>query len=85
MSRSLIKRRNLHTGGAIDEPQGDLPRIAADFAILDILLVSPASGVHRDSYRLTAIWAYHISRVVSRSIAKRKIFIEVKIVFCHSK
>ena len=72
-----FERHNIDNGGAFYETHAHLPRIAADFAILDVLLIAPATRVDTDGDDLTAIRTGYVGRCLSSPIARRKFLVEI--------
>src|SRR3954469_6903644 len=57
--------------------EGDGPGLAADLAILNVLLRWPAAGIDRDLHGLVAIGTVNAGRCFSRAVAERKLGIQV--------
>jgi hypothetical protein len=58
----------------------DAPRLAADLAILDVVLPVAAPRIEPDGHGLSAVRAGHLAFDVGRAVAQRKIAVEVEVV-----
>jgi hypothetical protein len=67
-------------GRPTDEPDGDVPRIAADLAILDVLLKTPASRIDANGDSLTTVRTNDIGRAVRRSVSDGKILFVIGVI-----
>ena len=72
-----FERHNINNGGAFYEADAHLPWIAAHFAILDVLLIAPATRVDTDGDDLTAVRTGYFRRCLSCAIAGRKFLFEI--------
>jgi len=68
---------HIYNGRAIYEAHAHLPRIAAHLAILDVLLIAPATRVDTDGDDLTAVRTVYFRRCLGSSIAGRKFIVEI--------
>src|SRR5882724_1002800 len=63
-------------GPVLSVGHGDLPRPAADLAVLDVLLLGPAAGIEGDLDGLAAIGAGDLGGGVGRAIAEGEFLVE---------
>ena len=73
----IVERCDFDHCNSIHETNSQLPWIAADLAILDVLLETSATRIDADGRRLAAVRAAHFCRGVGRSVSKREFFVEV--------
>jgi hypothetical protein len=69
----------VHVGDAIVEVHSHLPRITADFAVFDVLLIASAAGVYADCCSLATIWTRDFRRRLDSSVAEWEFIVQLAV------
>ena len=80
-TKLLIERLHAHGGmPVVPVLHGHAPRLTANRAVLDVLLVITAAGIERHRVRFAAVRAGDDSACVGGAVAERKVAIEIELV-----